>query len=77
VKRQRYASGERTTEARHRDGPQRASGAPEVVFRDSEERRRRVVGDRLFERSVIVVALFFSRRGAEPQRGLGCRRRSP
>ena len=32
---------------------------------------------RLFERLVVVAAEFFSRRGAEPQRGLGCRRRSP
>ena len=45
--------------------------------RDSEGRRRRVAGDRLFERVLIVAALFFSRRGAEPQRGLGGRRRSP
>ena len=47
------------------------------AFRDSEGRRRRVVADRLFERAAIVAALFFSRRGAEPQRGLACRRRSP
>jgi hypothetical protein len=30
-------------------------------------------GDRLFERAVVGSALFFSRRGAEPQRGLRCR----
>jgi hypothetical protein len=34
-------------------------------------------GVRLFERAVVVAAAFFSRRGAEPQRGLGGRRRSP
>ena len=28
-------------------------------------------------RGVVVAASFVSRRGAEPQRGLGCRRRSP
>jgi ribosomal protein L18E len=28
-----------------------------------------VVGDRLFERSVIVAALFFSRQAAKPPRG--------
>jgi hypothetical protein len=30
-----------------------------------------VVGDRLFERAVIVAALFFSRQAAKPPRGWG------